>query len=82
MESAGEEIEEEGSEETEEQKVELMAHEACCVAWDWTQPLLPLPPQPVQPSSGQSIRERRPFSSSGWRVGDGREREREKAEKK
>ena len=59
--SEGEEEEEEelGSEEHE---VPLMAQEACSVADDWTQSLLPLPRQRVHPSSGQSIRDSWPLS--------------------
>ena len=57
----------------------LTAHEACRVAGDWTQSLLPRPPQPVQPSSGHSIRDSWPFSIClfvcfGWDEGRGRKR--------
>lgn len=54
----------------------LTAHEACRVADDWTQSLLPRPPQPAQPSSGQSIRDSWPFSAFCCFIGMAKGKER------
>ena len=68
-EAGGKEGEAADEEEEEEQNVLFTAQEACRVAADWTHPLLPRPPQPVQPSSGHSIRDSWPFSVCCWWVG-------------
>lgn len=63
-EGEGDEEDEEDEPEPEERGVPPpTAHEACCVAADWTQSLLPRPPQRVQPSSGQSICDSWPLSA-------------------